>query len=66
LNGRSVLGGVMVGACCRGEKVNIWAEFVFEGQRNDEILIKLAGHDVTGGFSRGGLRSLGRRTVNFK
>ena len=44
--------------CCRGWRVSIWAEFVFERQHNDGILIRLGGRDVPGGFSRGGLRSL--------
>jgi hypothetical protein len=38
-----------------GGRVNIWAEFVFERQRNDEMLIRDGGHNVTGGFRRGGL-----------
>jgi hypothetical protein len=52
-------GGVLL----QGESVNIWAEFVFEGQRNDEILIRFGGRDVPGGFGRGGLRSLSRHVV---
>jgi hypothetical protein len=30
--------------------VNIWVEFVFEGQRNDKILIRLGGRDILGGW----------------
>ena len=41
-----------------GAEVRFWAEFVFEGQSNDEILIRLGGRDVPGGFSRDKLRSL--------
>ena len=34
--------------------MSFWAEFVFAGQRNDEILIRLGGRHVPVGFSQAG------------
>ena len=53
-----VMGDGLLGASCRGKKMSFWAGFVCAGQRYGDILIRLGGRNVPGGFNRDGLCSL--------